>query len=275
MFKIVDVEAVVAQARAAGLSNVSVEVPLLRTYDEAETVTQTEWMNGVHQGKNYVWLHVDGKGEPFYAGWGRGVHAWQKNGGHAWEWFVRERLGGEYGVVVLAVGMSEAHAQSIFEQMLETYNILLLNQSSFFRGMDYDALKEENAKKDAIRPYYQIVRKKKDPQAVFHAACRAQQMQYDLNPRRTETGRFGEVLEAMNAFHSVNGSFITYVIEGLIGCGDFVAARDELEKFKSKAPQLATQKTILRLENIIARGGFVRTPKWLNLSAADTPMFEP
>lgn len=160
-FKIVDIEELIAQAKASGVSKISVEVPLLASYTQEACVSQTQWMMLPHHHKHYAWLHVDAEGVPFYAGYGRGPYAWQKNGGIAWEWFVRERLGGEYRVVVLAVGLSEAHIHSIFEQMLEMYNTRLLNQSSFYRGMDYKALKEENDKKRAIRPFYAFVGSKK------------------------------------------------------------------------------------------------------------------
>jgi len=262
-FKLVDVEELIAQAKASGVSKISVDVPLLASYSNDACVTQTQWMSGPHCTKNYAWLHVDGEGVPFYAGYGRGAFAWQKNGGIAWEWFVRERLGGEYRVVVLAVGMSEAHAQSIFEQMLEMYNTRLLNQASFHRGMDYAALKIENEKKAAIRPYYRIVMSKKPAAEIFQAALTAQQMQYDLNPYRTETGRFGEVLKAMDAYQPINTSFITYIIEWHMGQDDLAAARDALEEFKRRAPRHNDHDRVTRLDKLVARGRFFRRPQWL------------
>ncbi|MCC5043008.1 MULTISPECIES: hypothetical protein [Xanthomonas] len=265
-FKLVDVEELIAQAKMSGVSKISVDVPLLASYSQEACISQTQWMAGPHFNKNYAWLHVDAEGVPFYAGYGRGAFAWQKNGGVAWEWFVRERLGGEYRVVVLAVGMSEAHAQSIFEQMLETYNKRLLNQSSFNRGMDYAALKEENDKKDAIRPYYPIVRSKKPAAMIFQAALTAQNMQYALNPYRTETGRFGEVLRDMDAYQPINTSFITFIVEWHIGQDDLDGAREALAEFKRRAPRHNGHDRITRLDKLVEHGPFYRRPGWLDIT---------
>lgn len=266
-FKLIDVVELIAQAKASGVSKISVDVPLLASYTQDACVSQTQWTTGPHYNRNYAWLHVDREGLPFYAGYGRGAFAWQKNGGIAWEWFVRERLGGEYRVVVLAVGMSEVHAQSIFEQMLEMYNKRLLNQSNFHRGIDYAALKEENDKKAAIRPYYIVMRSKKPAAEVFQAALAAQKMQYELDPYRTETGRFGEVLRDMDAYHPINTLFITFIVEWYMGQDDLVAAREALAEFKRRAPRCSDHDRITRLDKVVARGRFFRRPGWLDQGA--------
>lgn len=263
-FRLVDVEELVARAKASGMREISVDIPLLASYSQEACVSQAQWMMGPHFNKNCTWLHVGADGVPFYAGYGRGVFAWQKNGGIAWEWFVRERLGGEYGVVVVAVGMSDAHAQSIFEQMLEMYNERLLNQTSFYRGMDYAALKEENEKSAAIRPYYPVVRSKKPAAVIFEAALKAQKMQYDLNPYRTETGRFGEVLRDMDAYQPINTSFITFIVEWHMAQGDVEAARTALNEFKHRAPRHSSHVRITRLNKLVERGRFYRRPAWLD-----------
>ncbi|MGZ0119554.1 hypothetical protein [Stenotrophomonas rhizophila] len=264
MFKIVDVEALVSQAKASGASRIEVDVTLLATYSEEACITQTQWMGSPHCNKNYAWLHVDAEGIPFYAGYGRGARAWQKNGGYAWEWFVREQLGGDYRVAILAVGMTDAHAQAIFEQMLEMYNTKLLNQSSFHRGMDYAALEEERAKKEAIRPFYRMVRHKKPARQIFETAQQALAMQYALDPHRTETGRFGEVLKAMDAYTPLSPSFIAYIVEWYVGRGDIPAAKAALEGFTSRAPRQARHEKIVHLAEIVERGSFATRPKWLD-----------
>lgn len=263
MLNMVDVEALVAQAKASGATRIEVDVPLLASYSEDACVSQTQWMASPQYNKNYAWLHVDADGVPFYAGTGRGAYAWQKNGGFAWEWFVRERLGGEYRVVVLAFGMTDAHAQSIFEQMLEMYNTMLLNQSSFHRGMDYAALEEERVKKDAIRPFYRKVRLRKPARQIFETAKQALALQYELNPYRTEMGRFGEVLKAMDAYAPLSPSFIAYIVEWHIAQDDIPAAKAALEEFKSRAPGQSRHERVVQLTDIVEHGRFVSRPQWL------------
>ncbi len=113
MFRIVDIEQIVSRAKASGRTRVEVEAPMLKNYGADAVVRQATWLSGVHKDKFYAWLHVTSEGEPFYTGWGRGDQAWVKNGGIAWEWFVRERLGGEYGVVVLVVSQVDLPPPSV------------------------------------------------------------------------------------------------------------------------------------------------------------------
>ena len=47
-FKLVDVEDLVAQAKASGVSRISVDVPLLASYGQEACVSQTQWMTGPH-----------------------------------------------------------------------------------------------------------------------------------------------------------------------------------------------------------------------------------
>ena len=144
MFKMVDVDEVVANAKALGIPTVELELPLKASYGDEASITQTAWMASKHRDKNYVWLHVDAEGVPFYAGQGYGAHAWEKKGGHAWEWFVREELGGDYRVVILAVGMTQSHAECLLEQMQATYAGRLLIQSDMNRGrLNYEAMEED------------------------------------------------------------------------------------------------------------------------------------
>ncbi|MGV1121208.1 MULTISPECIES: hypothetical protein [Xanthomonas translucens group] len=264
MFRIVDIEQIVSRAKASGQARVEVEAPMLKNYGAHAVVRQATWMSGVHKDKFYAWLHVTSEGEPFYAGWGRGDQAWVKNGGNAWEWFVRERLGGEYEVVVLVVSQVNEHVVSIFEQMLEIYSTMLLNQSNFHRGMDCAALQEEHDKKAAILPFYQKVRQKKPARQIFEAAQQALGMQYDLDPWRTETGRFGEVLKAMGAYQPINTSFITFIVEWHIGQDDLSAAKAALEEFKSRAPYQASHDRVLRLDKLVEQERFFRRPQWLD-----------
>lgn len=262
-FRIVDVDEILATAKARGHSQVDLDVPMMKTYGQDAAITQTAWMSGKHHSKNYVWLHIDADGDPFYAGHGRGADAWTRNGGGVWEWFVRERLGGEYRVVILATGMNDDHALSVYEQMLEIYNKRLLNQNSFHRGMDYKALAEEHQTAAGLRPIYEKIYQAKDRHELYRLALEGQEIQYRINYERTETGRYGEVLIAMGAWQPVNTVFITHIIEGYLTQGDVDGARAALAEFKAKAPYLHEHKKVIRLQRMADLGGFIRKPRWM------------
>ncbi|WP_194704417.1 hypothetical protein [Xanthomonas phaseoli] len=68
MFRIVDIEQIVSQAKASGQTRVEVEAPMLKNYGADAVVRQATWLSGVHKDKFYAWLHVTSEGEPFYTG---------------------------------------------------------------------------------------------------------------------------------------------------------------------------------------------------------------
>ncbi|HFJ9692219.1 TPA: hypothetical protein ACG46E_004221, partial [Stenotrophomonas maltophilia] len=99
---------------------------------------------------------------------------------------------------------------------------------------------------------------------IFEAALTAQKMQYELDPYRGETGRFGEVLKAMDASQPVNDFFITTIVEWYMGQGDLDAAKAAFEEFKKRAPRSAESRRVTRLEKLLERGRFYRRPGWLD-----------
>lgn len=269
MFKMIDADELVANAKALGLKTVELEVPLKASYGEDAAITQTAWMTSKHRDKNYVWLHVDAEGVPFYAGQGYGAHAWEKKGGHAWEWFIRNELGGDYRVVILAVGISSDQAESLLKQVQGTYAGRLLIQNDMSRGkLNYEAMEEDGRINMQLRHYYDVVGDTTDRDQLFENAKAAQKLQYQRCPEKAETGRFYEVLGAMNAFQSVNTFFITHVIEGYLARGDVEGAREALAEFKQKAPILIDHAKVVRLQKMVDLGGFMRVPKWVKEMAA-------
>lgn len=172
-------------------------------------------------------------------------------------------MGGEYRVVVLAVGMSEAHAQSIFEQMLEVYKKRLLNQTSFHRGMGYAALKEENDKKTAIRPYYVVVRSKKPAAVIFEVALTAQKCSTTSTPTAWKRADLVKCC-GTDVYQPINASFITYIVEWYMGQGDIETAREALAEFRRRAPRHNSHERITRLDKLVGRGRFYRRPGWLD-----------
>lgn len=239
----------------------SVEINLPRRFDASFIRTQSEWMASAHQEDLYLWFHVDETGDPFYAGRGRGTTAWDRHGGVAWEWFVRERLGGSYQVAILATGLTEEHSSALLEQVMEAYGMFLLNQSNMHRGMDYAALDAYHKTKAQIRPLYDLV-SKAAPHQRLALALQAQRLQYQLSGRSNETGRFGEVLDAMGAIQTVDQFFIHHIVEGLMEAGQVDEARFALAEYLQHAPRLAEARKIQRLQKIVDRGTFRRrTPR--------------
>lgn len=101
---------------------------------------------------------------------------------------------------------------------------------------------------------------------IFQAALTAQNMQYALNPYRTETGRFGEVLRDMDAYQPINTSFITFIVEWHIGQDDLDGAREALAEFKRRAPRHNGHDRITRLDKLVEHGRFYRRPGWLDIT---------
>lgn len=240
-------------------SRLSVEINLPRRFDAAFIRTQDEWMASEYRDDLYVWFHVDGTGDPFYAGRGRGTTAWDRNGGVAWEWFVRERLGGSYQVAIMATGLDDPQSEALLDQVMEMYGPFLLNQSNWHREMDYKALETYHACKARVQPFYDQVANA-DPSQRLELALEAQRLQYELELLgiKTETGRFGEVLADMGALHSINQFFIPYIVEGLMEMRRVEDAREALAEYLRRAPRHAQAKKIQRLQKIVDRGTFKR-----------------
>lgn len=238
----------------AGLLSVGVILP--RRFDASFIRTQSEWMTGDSREDLYLWFHVDETGDPFYAGRGRGETAWNRNGGVAWEWFVRERLGGNYHVAVLATGLSEENSSALLEQVMEAYGRLLLIQSNMHRGMDYGAQEAFDHAKNAIYPFYKRIEQAHSLEEQADIARKAIELQYALARVNPELGRFGECLRDMGALRAVDGYFITHLVEALVQKGDMEGSRSALDKHLRWAPYLAHKKRIQRLVKIVAGGRF-------------------
>lgn len=240
-------------------SQLSVEISLPRRFDAAFIRTQGEWMASEYRDDLYVWFHVDGTGDPFYAGRGRGTTAWDRNGGVAWEWFVRERLGGSYQIAILATGLDDPQSEALLEQVMEIYGRFLLNQSNWNRGMDRKALEAYHACKARVQPFYDKVANS-EPSQRMELALEAQRYQYELQllAPKTETGRFGEVLADMGAHQNINQFFIPYIVEGLMEAGRVEDAREALAEYVQLAPRHAEAKKIQRLQKVVDRGTFKR-----------------
>lgn len=235
----------------------AIDISLPRRFGAEFIRTQSEWMASPYREDLYLWFHVDDTGDPFYAGRGRGATAWDHYGGVAWEWFVRERLHGSYRVAILATGLDEPQSEALLAQVLETYGPYLLKQANEHRGMNYKALDAYHTAKARVRPFYEQVANA-DPSQRLELALQAQRLQYDLDMRSSETGRFGEVLAHMGAFQDVDQFFIPYIVEGLMEVGRVGEAKDALAEYLQRAPRLATAKKIQRLQKIVDRGTFKR-----------------
>src|SRR5688572_3039002 len=126
------------------------------------TVRQA-WLQSPWQRVLYVYMHLDDQGEPFYVGRGRGATAWEANGGPAWEWFVRERLGGCYHVLVLAKDLTDEQSAQTLEELLAAYGPRLLNVANCHRGMNYAALETNGRLRKQLRPFYDQIEKILNP----------------------------------------------------------------------------------------------------------------
>lgn len=213
------------------------------------------WLADPAHDSLHVWLHVDAEGDPFYVGRGRGAYAWEVNCGPAWEWYVRHRLGGSYEVSIQAHSLTDTKSEQLLEGLLANYADKLLNRVNFHRR--FDGTVERNPGPHSV--YYDGVRDATDPDEQLRLAEEAQQLQYLSGGPTGETGRFGEVLEAMGATRpQVNNFFIPYIVEGLMVKGEVEAARAALAEHLRYAPHAASVSTIARLQKIVDRGTFKR-----------------
>ena len=221
-------------------------------------ISLAQWKEDPAHASLYVWLHVDSEGDPFYAGRGRGLYAWEINCGPAWEWYVRNRLGGTYEVLIQAHSLSDEQSSQLLDQLLERHADKLLNRVNFYRR--YDA---------GIQPemgpsgyYYDFVRDATDPEARLATALEAQQLQYQSGGAIGETGRVGEVVAAMGAGRpNINNYFIPYIVKGFMTEGDVQAARSALAEFLRYAPNAIQSSKIVSLQRMVDRGTYKPRPR--------------
>lgn len=230
----------------------------MQSLDIDDAVTESEWLAGPHSQGLYVWLHVDEHGMPFYVGRGRGSTAWNRAGGPAWEYYVRERLGGRYHILIPARGLDDQGSQAVLEKYLERYGPVLLNQTNYNRGMDMVEYEKRRVLNDQLRPLYDRVRNAPNVESRIELAKRGLDLQYQMNRLRLETGLFGEVLREMGADCSVNQFFIKPLIEDLVELRMVEEARGAVKQYAREAPSQTTSSTFRRAHRIAERGTFNR-----------------
>ena len=225
-----------------------------------ERVSQSVWMSGPSRDELHVWLHVTDDGDPFFVGRGRGATAWTRNGGLAWEWFVREELGGSYHVVIPARGLDEQGSQALVDAVMSKHWDKLLNQYNAYRpsGRDMDRRWELQAK---VKPFYDAVRDADSDERRVVLSSEALRLQYEATSIQAEEGRFGEVLRKMGADRATNVFFIKPLIESLMRLGRVDVARQELKKFKEMSPGDSTRPTVVKLQAIVDRGTYRKRGK--------------
>ena len=223
---------------------------------EDQCTTESDWMAGPDRESLHVWLHVDDKGVPFYAGRGRGKTAWNRNGGIAWDAYVRECLGGAYRVVIAARNLTDPESEIMLDDYLRIYSDRLLNQSNMHRAVDYAASERRVALKKEIKPLYDVIRDSKDPVVRLDAARRAQLLQYEAAQARVETGLFGWVVSTLFGSADINSFFITPFVEGLMLEGRVEDAREVLATFCQRAPNDVASARVQRLQKMVDRGSF-------------------
>lgn len=216
-------------------------------------VLLAQWKEHPAHASLYVWLHVDSEGDPFYAGRGRGLHAWEVNCGPAWEWYVRNRLGGTYEVSIQAHSLSDEQSSQLLDQLLERHADKLLNRVNFHR--QYDA--SIQPKMGPSGYHYDFVRDATDQEARLATALEAQQLQYQSGGAIGETGRFGEVLTAMGAGRpNINNYFIPHIVKGFMTKGDVQAAKSALAEFLRYAPNEIQSSKVVSLQRMVDRGTY-------------------
>lgn len=231
---------------------------LADSYDLVRTLTEKQWLSDPRSGALYVYLHLDNEGIPFYAGRGRHSVAWKAHGGPAWEWFVKNRMGGECPVYILAAELGEESSEHLLDRVKEHHGLKLLIQSNSHRGMNYQALDAYWQAKRKVKPYYFSVPNEKDEKLRLTLALEAQEFMYEIDSSETEQGRFGEVLRDMGALRDVRPFFLKFIVEGFVLQGRVEEARAALERFRTKAPG----HDLSRLERVVQRGTFSRrSPK--------------
>ena len=230
-------------------------------FPAGERVSRSAWMAGPSRDELHVWLHVTDEGEPFFVGRGRGATAWERNGGLAWEWFVREELGGSYHVVIPASDLDERGSQILVDAVMSAHWDKLLNQYNIHRpagGPDSDRRWEIIGQ---LKPYYDQVKQTEDDELRAKLALEAQELQYEASTIRVEQGRFGEVLQKMNADRATNVYFIKPLIESLMRLGRVEEARQQMARFKELAPAEYRSPTGTKLQVIVDRGTFRKRGK--------------
>ena len=226
-----------------------------------ERVSRSAWMAGPHRDELHVWLHVSDGGEPFFVGRGRGATAWERNGGPAWEWFVREELGGSYHVVIPASDLDERGSQILVDAVMSTHWDKLLNQYNIHRPAGGSVSDRRCEAIGRIKPYYESVKQADNDELRARLASEAQELQYLASSFRMEQGRFGEVLHKMQADRATNMFFIKPLIESLMRLGRVEEARQQMARFKELAPVEYRSSTAEKLQIIVDRGTYRKRGK--------------
>lgn len=234
------------------------------TFTDSHTTTQTRWMADPDKSAQwYVWLHIDDQGVPFYVGRGRNDSAWTIHGGFAWEWFVRNKLGGEYRVAMLAHSIDEKRSQQLREAALEHYGLQLLNAANYARGMNFQALEEYRSIKTQLKPFYQLVKSESDYEVQYKLASEALEIQYRLFKVSllTETGRFGRVIFEANPTAELSEYFLQYVVKHLVATRQLACATAALTRHYGFLEGCGIPIPVSTLYKIISRGTYKRRPR--------------
>lgn len=108
--------------------------------------------------RNYVYAHLDSKGQIFYIGMGRGRRAWSGNRHPVWYRYVEKHLNGKYQVQILHENLSEGEAAELEAAWIAQHSDTLVNWINMGRPVDYEANAKYHKLRDANRSLIQKAR---------------------------------------------------------------------------------------------------------------------
>ncbi len=156
---------------------------------------------------NYVYAHVDSRGQAFYIGKGAGRRAWSKDRHPLWHRYVEKHLNGTYAVQILQDNLSEGESEELEADWIAQCADSLVNWVNIGRLTDFEALAEYHRLRGANRVLIESAQstEKTDLEAAAAMYIRAIEAVRGYAFIEYEKGLVGELLGEESAELGING----------------------------------------------------------------------
>ena len=141
---------------SARLTNLGIDLSL-HDGDVPKALKPAADANQGNPRRNYVYAHVDGTGQIFYVGMGKGTRAWSTDRHLFWHRYVEKHLGGNYQVRILQDNLSADEAEELEGELIFHCAETLVNWDSA-RPYDDEALDRHHKLRNANRSLIQAAK---------------------------------------------------------------------------------------------------------------------
>ena len=189
---------------SARLTNLGIEFSVV--HGDPKPLVPAADANQENPRKNYVYVHVDGRGQIFYVGMGKGRRAWSTDRHPLWHRYVEKHLGRNYKVRILWDNLSADEAEELESEFIYRHAETLVNWDSA-RPYDTEALDRLHKLRNVNRSRIQVGRlcessNLQEAVAMYIEAIDATSAYANIH---YETGLVGQLLNEDAADLGING----------------------------------------------------------------------